>query len=218
MIFKILLNYILGYIRVSVEGFYTERFINICINNNILIWNLKREKNVELYLNTSIKNFKNLIKIAKKTKCKIKIENKKGIPFLLNKYRKRKIFLVLLLVLCFLIFISSMYVWNIELKVEDEKELVGIEEDINEAGLRIGMKRSNINTKDIINSIRLKRNDIAWIGIEQKGTNVIVKIVKAEEKPELIEQNDYCSIVANKGGIITKINALNRDSRSKNRR
>lgn len=218
MIFKILLNYILGYIRVSVEGFYTERFINICINNNVLIWNLKREKNVELYLNTSIKNFKNLIKIAKKTKCKIKIENKKGIPFLLNKYRKRKIFLVLLLVLCFLIFISSMYVWNIELKVEDEKELVGIEEDINEAGLRIGMKRSNINTKDIINSIRLKRNDIAWIGIEQKGTNVIVKIVKAEEKPELIEQNDYCSIVANKGGIITKINALNRDSRSKNRR
>lgn len=218
MIFKILLNYILGYIRVSVEGFYTERFINICINNNILIWNLKREKNVELYLNTSIKNFKNLIKIAKKTKCKIKIENKKGIPFLLNKYRKRKIFLVLLLVLCFLIFISSMYVWNIELKVEDEKELVGIEEDINEAGLRIGMKRSSINTKDIINSIRLKRNDIAWIGIEQKGTNVIVKIVKAEEKPELIEQNDYCSIVANKGGIITKINALNRDSRSKNRR
>lgn len=218
MIFKIFLNYILGYIRVSVEGFYIERFINMCTNNNVLIWNLKRKENIKLYLNTSIKNFKNLVKIAKKTKCKIKIENRKGIPFLLNKYRKRKIFLGLLLILSVFIFISSMYIWNIELKVEDEKEIPGIEEDLKEAGLRIGIKKSNINTKDIINTIRLKRTDIAWMGIEETGTNIIIKIVKADDKPQLIEADEYCSIVAKKTGIITKINALKRYSRSKNRR
>ncbi len=209
MFLKVLLNYILGYIRVSVEGYYIERFINICTNNNILIWNLKRDKSVKLYLNIGIKDFKDIIKIAKKTKCKIKVERKKGIPFLLNKYKKRKIFLILLVLVCIIIAISSNYVWNVELKVEEDKDIIGIEQDLKDAGLAIGMKKSDINVKEIINNIRLKRTDIAWMGIEQEGTNVIVKLVKSDEKPELIDQNEYCNIVSDKEGIITKINAQN---------
>ncbi len=209
MFLKILLNYIIGYVRISIEGYYIERFINICTNNNILIWNLKRKNNIKMHLNCSISNFKNIVKIAKQTKCKVKIERKKGIPFILNRYRKRKIFLILLMLVCIAIFISSNYVWNIELKVEEDKEVAGIKEDLNEAGLVIGMRKSNIDTKEIVNKIRLKREDIAWIGIEQEGTNVIVKLVKADEKPEIINQEEYCNIVSEKEGIITKINAQN---------
>ena len=51
MLIKVLLCYIFGYIRVSIEGYYIERFINICRNNKIVIWNLKRDKNVKLELN-----------------------------------------------------------------------------------------------------------------------------------------------------------------------
>ena len=53
----------------------------------------------------------------------------------------------------------------------------------------------------------MQRNDIAWIGIELKGTNAIVKLVKAEEKPEIVDENEYCNIVSDKNGVITKINA-----------
>lgn len=93
MFIKILLNYILGYVRITVEGYYIERFINICRNNKIIIWNLKRNKSVQLNLNIGIKDFKEIKKIAKKTKCKVKIIKKKGLPFLFNRYKKRKIFL-----------------------------------------------------------------------------------------------------------------------------
>ena len=47
------------------------------------------------------------------------------------------------------------------------------------------------------------------MGIELKGTNAIVSIVKAEEKPEIIDEQEYCSIISDKVGIITKINAQN---------
>ena len=50
MLIKILFNYIIGYIRISIEGYYIERFINICRNNKIAIWKLKRNKNVKLEL------------------------------------------------------------------------------------------------------------------------------------------------------------------------
>lgn len=209
MLIKILLKYILGYVRITVEGYYVERFINICTTNKILIWNLKREKGVKLHLNVGIEDFYRAIKVAKKLKCRVKIEKKRGIPFLLNKYRKRKIFLLSLIIIMIALYTSSNYVWNIEIQIEDNLELANIEKDIQEAGLEIGTLKSKINTQEIANKIRLKRDDLSWIGINIEGTNAIVKAVKAKEAPEIIDEKEYCNIVAKKGGIITQIIAQN---------
>ena len=209
MIIKIIFNYIIGYIRISIEGYYIERFINICRNNRITIWNLKRGKNVELELNIGIKDLKKVAKIAKQTKCKMKILRKKGLPFIFNKYKKRKIFFLFLILIILSLAISSKFVWNIEVIEEDNKTIEDIYQNIVEAGLSIGKLKSQINTKEIINKIRLDRDDIAWIGIELKGTNAIVKVVKAEAKPEIIDEEDYCNIISDKQGVITKINAQN---------
>ena len=84
-----------------------------------------------------------------------------------------------------------------------------IYQDVVESGLEIGKMKTKINTKDIINKIRLKRNDIAWMGIEIKGTNAIVRLVKSTAKPDIVNEEDYCNIVSDKQGVITKINAQN---------
>ena len=207
MLIKIILSYILGYLRVVVEGYYIERFINICKNEKIVIWNLKRKKDIQLHLNIRVNEFKEVCKIAKKTQCKIKIENKKGLPFLLHKYKKRKIFLLFLILLICLTVLSSNFVWNVEIVEENDQKLENIMEDIENAGLKTGELKSKINTKEIINKIRLERKDVAWVGIELKGTNAIVKLVKADEKPNIIDESEYCSIVSDKAGIVTKINA-----------
>ena len=209
MVLKILFSYLLGYLKISVEGYYIERFINICKTNNITIWNLKRKENIELELNIRISEFKKVCKVAKQTRCKMKIKRKKGFPFLLHKYKKRKIFVLFLLIMIIIITLSSNFVWNVEIKEENGQQLENIEEDIKKAGLETGKLKNNINMKEVINKIMLKRKDIAWIGIELKGTNAIVKIVKADEKPEIVDQDEYCNIVSNKSGIITKISAQN---------
>ena len=90
-----------------------------------------------------------------------------------------------------------------------EKNIENLEQDLEENGLKVGELKSKVDTKGIINKIRLKRADIAWMGIELKGTNAIVKVIKADEKPEIINEEDYCNIVSNKVGVITKINAQN---------
>lgn len=209
MLIKILLKCILGYVRITVEGYYIERFINICTTNKILIWNLKREKGVKLHLNIGIKDFYRAVKVAKKLKCKIGIEKKRGIPFLLNKYRKRKLFLISLVIILIALYASSNYIWNIEIEIEENLKLENIEVDIKEVGLETGILKSKINAQEIVNKIRLKRNDISWIGINIEGTNAIIKVVKAKEAPELIDEKDYCNIVAKKGGTITEIIAQN---------
>ena len=205
MYVKLLLRLILGYIRIEVEGYYVERFINICTNKKILIWNLKREKGVKLYLNIGINDFKNIVEIAKKTNCKVKILKKRGMPFLLNRYKKRKIFCILFIIILMLIYISSRYVWNIEIKVENNLEIENISQDLETAGLKKGILKKKIDTVQIINNLKIERDDIAWVGIDIKGTNVEVSLVKADEAPEIIDKSEYCNIVATKAGIITSI-------------
>ena len=212
MFIKILLSYLIGYLRIEVTGYYIERFINLCNSNHILTWNVKKGKEANLFLNIEINKLKEVIKLAKKAKCKLKIKRKKGLPFVINKYKKRKFFVISLFIIIIGIVISSNFIWNIEVKMENEEkgsdiDFIQLNRDIEEAGLKTGQLKSKVNTKDIINKIRLKREDVAWVGIEIKGTNAIVKVVKATEKPNIIEDDEYSNIVSDKEGVITKINA-----------
>lgn len=209
MFFKILFYYILGYVNISVEGYFIERFINICISKNILLWNLKRKKSSFLYASIGKRDFKKLKQIAKITKCRVKIERKSGVPFLLHRYKKRKLFFAFLLIIILFIFIISNFIWNIDVigNVNIPKE--EIIKNLEENNLRIGMLKKDVKTKDIINNIRLQRNDIAWLGIHLKGTNAVIEIVEADKKPDIVDENEYCSIISNKEGVITKINVQN---------
>lgn len=209
MYIKVLLSYILGYVNIVVEGYFIERFMNIAISKSIFLWNNKREKSTILHANVSIKDFKKLVKIAKQTKCKIKIEAKKGLPFIFNKYKKRKIFFAFLLCIISSIIILSNFVWNVEITGNQNISSEEIIETLKEEGLKVGTLKNKINTKEIVNKMRLVRSDLAWVGIEIKGTNAVVQIVEADKKPDIIPEDEYCNIIATKDGIITKISAIN---------
>lgn len=209
MFVKIFLNYIMGYVSIVVEGYYIERFVNICKSKNIFFWNMKREKASVLHANVGIKEFKQLKVIAKKLKCRIKIERKKGLPFIFNKYKKRKVFFLLLIMVVILLGVCSSYVWNVEVTGVEKISYEEIYSDLEESGLKIGANKRKVDTKRIINNIRLKRNDIAWIGINITGTNAIVEIVEAKEKPEIVDESDFCNIISDKECMITKLNVQN---------
>ena len=127
----------------------------------------------------------------------------------MRKYRKRKIFLILLILIFLLIFSLSKFIWNIEVECSEnisKDEIIAL---VEQEGLKTGVLKNSVDTKEIINQIRLERDDIAWVGIDIKGTNAIISIVEADEKPEIINEDEYCNIVASKDGIIEKISAGN---------
>ena len=204
-----ILNYFTGYVKIKVEGLFLERFINICVSKKILLMDIKREKSTIMYANVGIADYKKLKQVARKTKSKIKIQRKKGLQFTIKKYRKRKIFGILFVVILALLIVSSNYIWNIEIsgnvKITNQEILQSLEG----SGLKVGLSKNDIDINAVISKIRLDREDIAWIGITVKGTNAIVKIKEAAKAPEVIDENKFCNIVANKTGMITKINVQN---------
>ena len=197
--------YCTGFVNISVEGFFTERFINSCFSNAIFLWDLKRENSTYLKVKISVKDFKKIKKIARITKCKVKIENKKGLPILMHKYRKRKIFLIAILVIAIFIFALSRFIWNIEIIGGNNIKEDEIRSLLSENGIEIGKRKGDFNLEKAINKIRMAREDISWIGIDIKGTNLIVKINEADKSPEIIDVNQVCNIIADKEGEISKL-------------
>ena len=203
------IQYLSGYVDIVIEGYYIEKFINICNNEHIELWNIKRENAIKLHTSVEIKNFKLLRNICKKTKCKIKIEKKSGLPFVIKKYKKRKVFIIILLIIIMGIITLSNFIWNIEVEGNSnipKEELISL---ASKYGLSVGQWKGKVDEKDVINKIRLERDDIAWVGIDIKGTNAIIKIVEADKKPEIIDEDEYCNIVADKDAMITKVSAQN---------
>ena len=91
----------------------------------------------------------------------------------------------------------------------DENKQAQILQIVENEGVKIGKYKGKVDLQGLINKIRLEREDVAWVGMEIKGTNLIIKIAEADEKPEIIDENEYCNIVATKDGIIAKVEALN---------
>ena len=199
-------NFIKGYIQIEVEGFFIERFLNTCAKEGIKLWGTKRKNKSIVTTNIHIENFKKIRKIAKKTQNKVRIKKKRGIPFIIKKYKNRKVFIFLFFTLILSICILSNFIWNIEIEGNQSISTEEIMNELNESGIKQGVLKYKVDTNKIIEKMRLKDSRISWIGMKIEGTNIKVSIVEAVEKPTIIDENEYCDIVAKKEGIITKIN------------
>ena len=110
-----LIRYLKGYLLIKVWGFSTERFMNLCSNHNIFLWNIK---NYGSYYTMciSLKGFYELRSITRKTGTRVVIAKRYGLPFLLPQMKKRKIFMAGLIGSLFFWIWMMGYIWNIEIQ------------------------------------------------------------------------------------------------------
>lgn len=215
VIIKWLYMYIFGYVSITVEGLFIERFINICISKSVVLLDLHREKSTIVKTKIIKSDFKKLKKIARQTKCRVYINKKTGIPFLLNKYRKRKVFVIAVFIIAIILFIITRFIWNIEISGLEKIPEHEILYSVNNMGIAEGKLRYEIDKEKIINQLRLERDDLAWVGIDVRGTNVVISLVEAIKKPEIVDISEVCNIVSNKDAVISKIVVQNGTARVK---
>lgn len=200
-----------GIITVQIEGFFTERFINLCKINNIKIWDIRPIVQGIIRLKIYISDFKKLRPIAKKTKCKVKIKQKQGLYFKFLKYKKRRLLLYIISILVLFIVIFSSFIWQINIVGNDKISKEEILVQLKTSGAFVGKCKIGLSKKEIINSFRANMPDIAWAGITISGTKLELEVVEkvVVDESQRAANTVPGDIFANKTGIITKIVAEN---------
>ena len=207
--FKFILNYILGFYIIQVDGFYIERFINICLKENIFLWGIVRKKSSLITAKIGMYDYERAKEIARNCQTIVEIKKKIGIRFIIEKYKNRKAFFITVIIACIAIFTLSKFIWKVEINSDAYINKNEITEALQKEGVKIGALKSKIDSEKIVNDIRLEREDIAWIGIKIEGSKILVNIVMATKKPEIVNEEEYTNIVAKKDGEIQKIVAKN---------
>ncbi len=198
-------NYIRGYVIIIVNGYFLEKFINICIHRQIFLWDLKRRNKNEMTLKVSIKGFKVLRPIAKKTKCSVHLVGKRGLPFTLSRYKKRKTFLLGACIFIFLFYVLTSFIWSIEIIGNKNIKSEKIVEVLETYGVGTGKVKFNVNTDNIVNNLMLDIKELAWVGVVLKGTKLKIEVVERVTPPKLIPTAVPCKIIARSDGIIKSI-------------
>ena len=201
-------KYLSGYVRVRVEGYSPERFFNLCNANGILIWGVEiHEQTYEMFV--SVKDYRKLRPFVRKTRTKIILLEKHGLPFFLYHFRKRKVFFCGMAACIVLVYVLSLFVWNIHIEgniTQKEEELLGYLETL---GVEHGVFKSKIMCENIETSLRSQYPNILWVSAEMRGTRIIIQIKENTDEDIVskieVKTEEPVSIAADVTGTIEKM-------------
>ncbi len=197
------LKYIRGYLRIRVWGFSPERFMNLCSNKGILLWDIVREGE-SYYMYISLKGFWELRPIAKKTGTRVAVLNRYGLPFSLPGLMKRKVFVLgLFLAVAFWI-LSSFYIWDIEITGNYQITEDVFQDFLEQNQVSIGMKRQDLDIEELEKQIRRSFPQVTWASARLDGTKLLIDI-KENDAPIIIQEPDTTpgsDLVAEYDGVI----------------
>lgn len=182
------LKYMKGYLRIRVWGFSPERFMNLCSNKGILLWNIVREGDV-YYMNINLKGFRSLRPIVRKTGTRVVILERYGLPFFLPKLLRRKVFVAgLFLAVAFWMW-SSFYIWDIELEGNYQITTDVFESFLKDNQVTIGTRKEQLDIEELEKEIRREFPQITWASARLSGTKLIIAI-KENDAPILAESGE----------------------------
>ncbi|HKM34390.1 MAG TPA: sporulation protein YqfD [Lachnospiraceae bacterium] len=196
-----ILKYIRGYVRIKIWGFAPERFLNLCSNKNILLWNIVKDHDV-YYMNISLSGFRSLRSIARKTKTRVVILKRYGLPFLLPKIFSRKIFCLGLIAAVFFWFYTSFFVW--EITIEGNQTITDdiFMDFLADQGIGIGVKSNKVDIEQLEKDIRREFDEITWTSAKFSGTNLIIAVKENDAVLSPVREEIISDLYADLDGTI----------------
>lgn len=177
---RTLIRFLKGYVRIRVEGYSPERFLNMCSYHNLLIWGLQPSGNgYEMYM--SIDDFRKLKPLAGKTHTKVKLAGRCGFPFFVQRYRYRKLFFVGMFSCVVLLKFYSLFIWDIRFEGNvrwTDENLAVFLKDVDVTPL---MFKSEVDCPGIVKNIRKAYNDIVWVSASVDGSLLKVQIKENDD-------------------------------------
>lgn len=203
------IRYLKGYVRIRIEGYSPERFLNLCSYHNIDIRGLSPcDKGYEMYISAG--DFKKLKPLVKKTHTKIRVCKKCGFPFYMLKNKRRKIFFAGAVLFVILLNIYSLFIWDIHFEGNVRRTDETLAGFLSEDGIKPGMLKKTVDCEGIVKNIRKEYNDIVWASASIEGSRLKIQIKEntdtySEETVDTSEIDKATDLVAIKDGIITEM-------------
>ena len=168
-------------VQCLVTGEQTLRFVNLCRNNGIELRHLIRKENA-IQMEIDAKNFKKLRPLVRKTHVKIHILNRHGPAFFFYRHKRRWWFLLGMTVFAGMIYILSLFVWQIDIDGNRKYTDALILQALAQMDVKTGCRKSEIDLPGIEEELRIMYNEITWVSASIAGTKLQIELREGDLK------------------------------------
>lgn len=201
-------KYVNGYVKIRLESPMPERFLSLCVHNQIPLWNLT---NRDLYyeMELSVKDFFRLNGFRRKTGSRIVLLEKHGLPFFFQRNQKRKAFFLGLALCLFLLYLCSLFIWEIRLEGNHYNSAETVWEALKAMDVTDGMRKRDLDCQAIAAQIRETFPNVVWVSARIEGTCLVLEMKENEDSYQEKQTDgislDGWNLTAKKDGTVIKI-------------
>lgn len=188
------------------SGALPEKFMNLVARSGINIWDIKN-KDGRFSACVLANEYKSLRPLARKGNIKIRLKEKHGLPFILNKYRKRWGIGIGLFLFYVILKIFACFIWVIDVKGNNEISSEKIKIVMESVGLKEGVLKSKLDIPLLQQRAMMNLQDVSWLSINLNGCIAEVSIKERVKEPELVTEEKPCNIRASCDAQIDYIEA-----------
>lgn len=196
------IRYLLGYVNFRVKGEFPERLLNQLSLNGVSVWNMRRQGEV-ITASMKAKDYRNILRYRKHNRCFTAVLERKGLPFLLRRYRLRFGLALGFGAYIFLLLFLSKFVWNIEIVGNERIPTEQISSALYELGVAEGVAVASIDQRTLPSQLELKVDGISWASVNIEGVKVTVNVSESIETERY--DNSPCNLIASRDGVITSL-------------
>ncbi|MBQ3600313.1 MAG: sporulation protein YqfD [Lachnospiraceae bacterium] len=201
---KRLVEWSKGYVEIELYGHMPERFINLCRNKNILLWDVSA-KNGRYRGKMLLNDYWNIRKIAKKTHTIPMIYGRRGFPFMEKRIWNRKGMILGFITGISIVYLLSLRVWNISFDGQSLYTEERLLEYLKTIQVQVGMKTKEVDCQKIEEKIRLEYKDIGWVSAELSGTKLHIAMVETNMPVPYEKKEGGYHLIASHNGTVKKI-------------
>lgn len=201
-----ILQFLKGYVRIKIWGVSPERFLNLCSNKNILLWDISKNGS-EYTMCISLNAFRQLRPIARKTGVRVVILQRYGLPFFIPGLLKRKVFIVGLLLCVAFWIVSYRFIWDISLDGNYQISQEVFQDFLAAQQVYVGMQKEDLDISALEKEIRRTFPEVTWTSAKLSGTRLEISI-KENDAPIITEQPEEeggQDLVSEYSGVITSM-------------
>ena len=196
-----LIEYFRSPYRISVQADDAHLILDFLIAHNIPFHGQKNDENTFSVLLYPL-YYKTYVNFRKERRFRKETRNRLGFLSLIARYQKRMGLVVGFLLAMALIFLSSLFVWDIRIEGVDVIHENTILEALEKRGIYLGAFIPSLDTEITEQALILDIDGLSFVSINLRGTVARVEIRERESEPEILDRTSPSNLIATADGQI----------------
>lgn len=198
-----------GKLDVEVRGAYVEGLLNAAALSAIALWDVRCVDDCTVRLCMYETDYPALEALSEKCMCELKPISLNGGSRDRKLIRRRGWLLAFLLLVGLLLFLSSLFIWEIEVVGNEQLSDGQVMRALARCGVDSGTCRYAVSS-DLVRSQMLQElPELAWMTVNISGSRAVAVVMERQEKPEIYSESAPADIVAARTGIIRRLSVEN---------